>query len=92
MSRETIFKDGAWVSGYEYTDERTLQNDIAQTERDLNFLKTRLAVMTGMANPEDVAEELHESFEELWEDIQDEMLSLMSMYVIDNNKEYINLK
>lgn len=89
MSRETIFKDGAWVGGYEYSDERTLQADISKQEADLNFYKVRLAVMTGMANTEDVAEEVHQDLEELWEEIQEAMFRLAYMYMIENNKDYI---
>ena len=89
MSRETIFKEGAWVGGYEYSDERTLQADISKKEADLNFYKVRLAVMAGMANPEDVAGDVHQDLEELWDEIQDAMFSLAYMYMIENNKDYI---
>lgn len=35
MSRETTFKEGAWVGGYEYSNATQLTEDIAKHEADV---------------------------------------------------------
>ena len=93
MSRETTFKEGAWISGFEFRDENQLHREIEDQESLLGKYKTQFAILYGMANRDGKPDEsdgmLHE-FEELWEGLQDVMFHLARLYVVDMNKEYID--
>lgn len=96
MSRETHFKEGAWIGGYEYSDERTLKEDIAKKENDVLWYKEKLLALA-MATPKDITpdgddplEHVKLTFDELWDELQDELFHLSDMYLIEVNKEYID--
>lgn len=96
MSRETIFKDGAWVGGYEYSSATQLKEDIAKKEADISYYKERLLALA-MATPKDIApngedpfEYVKQMFDELWNEIQDETFALGNMYTVQLNEEYVN--
>ena len=96
MSRETRFKDGAWVGGYEYTNATQLTEDIARTESFISWYKERLLALA-MATPKDITpegadplEHVKLTFDELWDEIQDKTFQLHALYVIQLNEEFIN--
>lgn len=96
MSRETIFKEGAWVGGYEYSSATQLAEDIAKKEADINYYKERLLALA-MATPKDIAlqgedpfEYVKQIFDELWDEIQGETLRLGTMYTVQLNEDYID--
>ena len=96
MSRETHFKEGAWIGGYEYSDERTLKEDIAKKENDVLWYKEKLLALA-MATPKDITpdgddplEHVNLTFDELWDELQDELFRLSDLYLIEVNKEYID--
>lgn len=96
MSRETVFKEGAWVGGYEFTDERTLKEDIAKKENDVLWYKEKLLALA-MATPRDITpdgadplDHVKLTFDELWDELQDELFRLSDLYLIEVNKEYID--
>ena len=96
MSRETIFKAGAWVGGYEYFNATQLTEDIAKKEADISYYKERLLALA-MATPKDIApqgedpfEYVKQMFDELWEEIQDHTLQLGTMYTVQLNEDYID--
>ena len=96
MSRETIFKGGAWVGGYEFSNERTLKEDIARKENDVLWYKEKLLALA-MATPKDITpdgadplEHVKLTFDELWDELQDELFRLSDMYLIEINKENID--
>lgn len=90
MRRETRFKEGAWIDGFEYHNEAQLKDEIERYESLLYEYKTEFAIRLGMNNPDGNAEELFFEFEELWEALQDTMFRLSDLYVIEGNKDYIN--
>lgn len=96
MSRETIFKEGAWVGGYEYSNATQLTEDIAKKEADINYYKERLLALA-MATPKDIApqgedpfEFVKQMFDELWDEIQDDTIALGNMYTVQLNEDYID--
>ena len=90
MSRETRFKEGAFIAGFEYHDDNQLQREINRYEELLSKYKTEFAIRLGMNNPDGDAEELRLDFEELWEAVQDVSFRLSDLYVIESNKNYID--
>lgn len=97
MSRETIFKEGAWIGGYEFSNSTRLKADIAKKEADVAYYKERLLAMC-MATPKDITpkddnpiEHIHFSFIDLWEALQDEMFALGDLYTIQNNEDCIDI-
>lgn len=95
MSRETIFKDGAWVGGYEYSSATQLKEDIAKKEADISYYKERLLALA-MATPKDIApngedpfEYVKQMFDELWDEIQDQTIALGNMYMVQLNERYV---
>ena len=96
MSRETVFKEGAWIGGYEYSNERTLKEDIAKKENDVLWYKEKLLALA-MATPKDITpdgsdplEQVRETFSDVWDELQDELFRLSDLYLIEANKEYID--
>lgn len=96
MSRETIFKEGAWVGGYEYSSDAQLKEDIARKENDVMWYKEKLLAMA-MATPKDITpggddplEHVKLAFDELWDEVHDELFRLSDLYIIESNKEYID--
>ena len=96
MSRETVFKEGAWIGSYEYSNERTLKEDIAKKENDVLWYKEKLLALA-MATPKDITpdgsdplEHVKLTFDELWDELQDELFRLSDMYLIEINKENID--
>lgn len=96
MSRTTIFRDGAWIGGYEYSSATQLAEDIAKKEADINYYKERLLALA-MATPKDIAlqgedpfEYVKQIFDELWDEIQGETLRLGTMYTVQLNEDYID--
>jgi hypothetical protein len=96
MSRETTFKDGAFVGGYEYFNSTQLTEDIAKKEADIDYYKERLLALA-MATPKDIApngedpfEYVKQMFDELWDEIQDQTLALGNMYTVQLNEDYID--
>lgn len=93
MSRETTFKEGAWISGFEFRDENHLHREIGDQEKLLGKYKTQFAILYGMAcragNPEE-SDGLLIEFNELWEGLQDTMFSLAKLYVVNLNIDYID--
>lgn len=90
MSRETYFKKGAWISGFQYYNEAQLEQEIEHQEDLLGKYKSEFAIRLGMNNPDGDAEDLFFDFEELWNAMQDVTFMLARLYVIDQNKEYID--
>lgn len=90
MSRETHFKEGAWIGGFEYHNEAQLKGEIERYESLLYKYKTEFAIRLGMNNPDGNAEEMFFEFEELWDAMQDTMFRLSDLYVIETNKEHID--
>lgn len=96
MSRETTFRHGAWVGGYEFSNHATLMEDIAKKEADISYYKERLLALV-MATPKDIApqgedpfEYVKQMFDELWDEIQDETFLLHALFLIEHNEEYID--
>lgn len=96
MSRETHFKEGAWIGGYEYSTGARLKEDIAKREADVAYYKERLLALV-MATPRDITpdgddpmEHVKLTFDELWDELQDELFRLSDMYLIEVNKEHID--
>lgn len=95
MSRETHFKEGAWVGGYEYSSATQLKEDIAKKEADINYYKERLLALA-MATPKDIApqgedpfEYVKQMFDELWDEIQDETIALGDLYTVQLNEDCV---
>jgi len=95
MSKETIFRDGASVGGYEYSSATQLKEDIAKKENDVLWYKEKLLALA-MATPKDITpdgadplEHVKLTFDELWDELQDELFRLSDMYLIEMNKEHI---
>ena len=96
MSRETIFRDGASVGGYEFSSATQLTEDIAKKEADISYYKERLLALA-MATPKDITpdgsdplEQVRETFSDVWDELQDELFRLSDLYLIEANKEYID--
>lgn len=96
MSRETIFRHGAWVGGYEFSNHATLMEDIAKKEADISYYKERLLALV-MATPKDIApqgedpfEYVKQMFDELWDEIQDDTFQLHALFLIEHNEDYID--
>jgi len=97
MSKETIFKDGAWVGGYEYSTPERLEDDIRKKEACVNCYKQKLLAMA-CATPSDVTpagqdplEHVSLLFNDLWDDLQEEIFSLSTMYTVQLNEDNINM-
>lgn len=97
MSRTTIFKEGAWIGGYEYSDKNTLQRDIGSKEADVNYYKEKLLALC-CATPKDITpkdgDPLHfvtREFEDVWDELQEVMFSLAAMYFIQHNEGHIDM-
>lgn len=95
MSRETHFKEGAWIGGYEYSSATQLKEDIAKKEADINYYKERLLALV-MATPKDIAplgedpfEYVKQMFDELWDEIQDETIALGNLYTVQLNEDCV---
>lgn len=95
MSRETIFKEGAWVGGYEYSNHATLVGDIAKKEDYIRWFKEKLLALA-MATPKDITpdgadpmEHVKLTFDELWNELQDETFQLHALYLVEHNEKYI---
>lgn len=96
MSRETVFKDGAWVGGYQYSDKRTLEVDIKRLTETVEFWKRRLYAMAH-ASPRDITPQgeeplqyIQNEFDDIWEALEDDLFALSRLYIIENNEEYID--
>ena len=96
MSRETYFKEGAWLGGYEYSNDNQLERDIEEKKEMISYFKERLLAMA-IATPKDVVqgddnplESLHLEFREIWRELEDELVSLGFLYFVKNNIEYID--
>lgn len=96
MSRETIFKDGAWVGGYEFRDKQSLDRDIKYVEDSVEYYKRRLYAMV-YASPRDITPQgqeplqyLQNEFEDIWEELEDNIFTLARLHIIENNEEYID--
>lgn len=90
MSRETYFKEGAWIGGFQYYNEAQLESEIERQEEILGKFKSEMAIRLGMNNPDGDAEDLSFEFEELWDAMVDTAFQLARLYIIDLNKEYID--
>ena len=95
MSRETHFKEGAWIGGYEYSDERTLKEDIAKKENDVLWYKEKLLALA-VATPKDITpdgdgplEHVTLIFDELWDELQDELFRLSDLYTVQLNEDSV---
>lgn len=95
MSRETIFRDGASVGGYEFSSATQLTEDIAKKEADISYYKERLLALA-MATPKDITpdgsdplEHVKQMFDELWDEIQDQTIALGNMYTVQLNERYV---
>lgn len=95
MSKETIFRDGASVGGYEFSSATQLTEDIAKKEADISYYKERLLALV-MATPKDIApngeapyEYVKQMFDELWDEIQDQTIALGNMYMVQLNERYV---
>lgn len=96
MSRETTFKEGAAVCGYEYSGKAQLESDIKSMEADVNYYKQRLLAMS-CATPKDITPEnreplqyVEEEFEEVWDELQDRLFRLGDLYTIQLNEDCID--
>jgi len=96
MSRETTFKDGAWVGGYEYSSATQLTEDIAKCEAEISDLKAQIYGLV-CATPKDITPALEDpktyisvAFDELMDDLQEAVIRLADMYIIELNKEHIS--
>ena len=96
MSRTTIFKEGAWISGYEYSDKDTLQRDIDKKEADVNCCKEELLALA-MATPKDITskgadpfEYVKMKFDEIFDELQEHLFQLHALYLIQHNEEYVS--
>lgn len=95
MSRETIFKEGAAVCGYEYSNKARLESDIREMESDVNYYKQRLLAMC-CATPKDITPKgdeplrfVTQEFDEMWDELQDIMFRLSDLYTIQLNEDCI---
>lgn len=99
MSRETIFKDGAWVGGYEYSSATQLKEDIAKCEEEITRYREQflaLAVSTPrqimhniVKNGGNPYEEIRLLFWELWDDMQEATIRLANLYTIQLNEDKV---
>ena len=95
MNRETTFKEGAAVCGYEYSTSAQLKEDIAKKEADVAYYKERILAMC-MATPKDITpngadpvENVHLTFNEIWDELQDELFALSNLCVIQFNEDCV---
>lgn len=96
MSRETTFKAGAWVGGYEYKDHEALMEDIKQAENDLAQCTAQLMALV-CVTPSDVTPVgedplvyMQSSFDDWWADAQVAIYRLGTLYTVENNEEYVD--
>lgn len=101
MSKETIFKDGAWVGGYEYTSATRLTEDIARCEANISQYREQLLALA-VSTPHDIMENIIEEggnpfdeirllFDELWDGMQDETLKLGTLYTVQMNEDFVDM-
>ena len=97
MSRETVFRKGAWVGGYEFSNATQLKEDIAKKEADIHWYKEKLLALAA-ATPKDITpegddplEHIKLTFDALFDDLQDEVLQLGVMYVVQLNEDYVEI-
>lgn len=96
MSRETSFKEGAWISGYQYSNPSTLQSDIEEAESMIKWFRDSLLVLAA-SNPKDItpegedpAEHIKLEFRQLWEELEEAFWDLHKRQFIQFNEEYID--
>lgn len=96
MSRETIFKQGAAICGYEYSNKSQLESDIKSMEADVNYYRQRLLAMC-CATPKDITPKdgdplqyVEQEFEEVWDVLQEWMFRLSDLYTIQLNEDCID--
>ena len=96
MSRETSFKAGAWIGGYQYSDSGTLKSDIEEAESMIQWFRDSLLVLAA-SNPKDItpegedpAEHIKLEFRQLWEDLDEAFWDLHRVQFIQLNEEYVD--
>lgn len=97
MSRETSFKEGAWIGGYEYTNSTQLQVDIEECESMIQWFRDSILILVA-SNPKDItpegenpAEHIKLEFGRLWQDLEQEYWELYRRRFIQFNEEYIDM-
>lgn len=95
MSRETHFKEGAWIGGYEYSTGARLKEDIAKHEADVAYYKERLLALV-MATPKDITpdgddpmEHVKQTFDEIWGELRDLLFRLSDLYTVQLNEDCV---